>query len=47
MEAVNKVSSASSYFREFDEFLLHVIGYATADVLIGVEKARPKDHFSV
>ena len=33
IEAINKVSTSTSAFSEFDEFLLHVIGYATVDVV--------------
>ena len=40
IEAVNKISTASSVFEEFDEFLLHVIGYATVDVVNKCAKHR-------
>lgn len=40
IESINKISTASSVFEDFDEFLLHVIGYATVDVVNKCQKHR-------
>jgi len=40
IEAVNKISTSSSCFDPFDEFLLHVIGYSTVDVVNKCQKHR-------
>ncbi|CAD7957261.1 unnamed protein product [Amoebophrya sp. A25] len=40
IEAINKISTSSSCFDPFDEFLLHVIGYSTVDVVNKCQKHR-------
>ncbi|CAD7926313.1 unnamed protein product [Amoebophrya sp. A120] len=40
IEACNKINTQSSCFDPFDEFLLHVIGYSTVDVVNKCQKHR-------